>query len=193
LNPITVFTKYPINHLKQSRWFYPVYDASWLIGMALLVGTLHFVGYEPPVPTFAEFRPEYLLALPLVTYLLILCNVFAHNVTHRNFPKAINRLVGEVVTFFVLSRYASWEVIHLRHHRYSDQVGKDPHNCVPRFWTQFLPHFVLNVEAQLKQNFYDIHGDTPENRRFEWWRALPTYVQLASPGAGVAGVGEVER
>lgn len=176
MNPITVFTKYPINHFKQSRWFYPVYDGTWFIGMAALVGILHATGYVPPVPTFAEFRPEYLLALPAVTYALILCNVFAHNVSHRNFPKAINRLVGEIVGFFVLTRYASWEIIHLRHHRYSDQPGKDPHDCVPGFWLHFLPYFVLNVEKQLKQTFYDQHGgETAENQRFERWRALLSF------------------
>jgi len=175
LNPITVFSKYPINHFKQSRWFYPVYDATWLALMAAFVGALHAFGYEPPVPTFADFRPEYLLALPLVIYFLILCNVFAHNVTHRNFPKSINRLVGEIVGFFVLSRYASWEIIHLRHHRYSDQPGKDPHDCRPGFWFNFLPYFVLNVEKQLKQTFLDQHGDTPENRNFERWRALLSF------------------
>jgi fatty acid desaturase len=181
LNPITVFSKYPINHFKQSRWFYPVYDGTWLVGMCLLIGTLLAVGYQAPVASFAEFDPAYFLALPFVTYFLILCNVFAHNVAHRNFPKAINRLVGEIVGFFVLTRYASWEIIHLRHHRYSDQPGKDPHDCVPGFWLHFLPYFVLNVEKQLKQNFYDHHGgDTPENRRFEKMRALLSFATGAA-------------
>lgn len=176
MNPITVFSKYPINHFKQSRWFYPVYDATWLVGMAVFVAVLHLAGYQPPVLTFAEFRAEYLLALPVVTYFLILCNVFAHNVSHRNFPKPINRLVGEIVGFFVLSRYASWEIIHLRHHRYSDQPGKDPHDCRPGFWLHFLPYFVLNVEKQLMQTFFDQHGgDTPENRRFERYRSLLSF------------------
>jgi len=181
LNPITVFSKHPINHFKQSRWFYPVYDGTWFVGLSIAIGTLLGLGYRPPVETFAEFDPAYFLALPLVTYFLILCNVFAHNVAHRNFPKPINRLVGEIVGFFVLTRYASWEIIHLRHHKYSDQPGKDPHDCVPGFWLHFLPYFVLNVESQLKQNFYDLHGgDTPENQRFEKARALLSF------GTGVA-------
>jgi len=176
LNPISVFTKHPINHFKQSRWFYPVYDGTWLVGLAAAIAALQLSGYVPPVPTFADFDPTYFLTLPLVVYFFILCNVFAHNASHRNFPKAINRLVGEIVGFFVLTRYASWEIIHLRHHKYSDQAGKDPHDIVSGFWLNFLPHFVLNVERQLKQNFYDFHGgDTPENRRFERLRALLSF------------------
>lgn len=179
VNPISVFTKYPIYHFMRSRWFYPVYDAVWLVALLGLVLVIQNSGFRGLVPEFSDFRPIYYLAIIPVTFVLILSNVFAHNASHRNFPKRINRLVGELAGLLVLTRYASWEIIHLRHHRYSDDTERDPHNCKPGFWLRFLPYFVLNVERQLKQNFYDYHGGrTTKNVVFENLRAALSFGTL---------------
>jgi fatty acid desaturase len=176
VNPISVFTKYPVYHFMRSRWFYPVYDGVWLVLLVGVMLALRQAGFAGIVQEFGELRPSYFLAVVPLTYLLIMGNVFAHNAAHRNFPKAINRVIGEIAGVLVLTRYASWELIHLRHHRYSDDAERDPHNCLPGFWLHFLPHFVLNVERQLKQNFYDYHGGaTPENVRFEHLRAVLSF------------------
>ncbi len=184
VNPVSIFAKYPINHFMRHRWFYPVYDGTWLVLLLGLMTLMLVGGWEGLVPSFSEFQAKYLLAFPPLVYFLILCNVFAHNVAHRNFPKPINRLVGEIVGALVLTRYASWEIIHLRHHKYSDDPEKDPHNCLAGFWRNFLPYFIANVERQLKQNFYDYHGGaTPENVRFEKRRAVLSFA------TGVALIG----
>lgn len=176
MNPVTVFSTYPSQAFKQSRWFYPLYDGTWLVGLLLLIAALEFGGYEPPFRDWSELRPVHLLALPVVAYFLILFNVFAHNATHRAFPRSINRLMGEISGMFALMRYASWEMIHLRHHRYSDQPGKDPHDCRPRFWLEFLPYAISNIELQLAQAFYERHGGpTPENVRFQKLRGLLSF------------------
>jgi fatty acid desaturase len=176
----TVFRKYPMVAFRQTRWFYPIYDGTWLLFLGAVILALHAWrrngGPTGIVAEFSDFRPSYLLAIVPVTYFLITCNLFAHNVAHRNFPKAVNRIIGEVVALMVLTRYASWEIIHLRHHQYSDQPGKDPHDCRPGFFTRFLPYFLMNVERQLKQQFFDFHGGrTPENVRFERWRAVLSF------------------
>ena len=36
-------------------------------------------------------------------------------------------------TVVVLTRFASWEVIHQRHHRFSDDLDKDPHPVVSSY------------------------------------------------------------
>ncbi len=179
LNPIRVFTKYPVNLFMKSRWFYPVYDATWMGLLLLAIWLLDRADFAGLVPRFEDFRWQHLLALPLVTYVLIMGNVFAHNAAHRNFPKLINRIVGEFVGLLVLTRYASWEIIHLRHHKYSDIPGKDPHDCKSGFWLHFLPYFVVNVERQLQQNFYDYHGGrTTKNIIFEKCRAALSFSTL---------------
>jgi stearoyl-CoA desaturase (delta-9 desaturase) len=108
----------------------------------------------------------------------ILSSVYIHNCTHGNFPRAINRIVGELCGVVVLTRYASWEIIHQRHHKYSDNLERDPHPIVPGsagYWP-FLIHTVMNVEHQLQTLFFELNnGDTPANRRFEKRRAYLSY------------------
>jgi len=177
LTPVNVFTRSPMSQFTRSRWFYPVYDGVWFVGLGALWIALEVSGFRGLVPEWEDLSLVHLALFPLVLYGLILCNVFAHNVSHRNFPRPINRLVGEIVGAFVLTRYASWEIIHLRHHKYSDDPEKDPHDCRPGFWLNFLPHFVTNVERQLQQSFYEIHGGrTPENVRFQRARSVFSFL-----------------
>jgi len=74
----------------------------------------------------------------------------------------------------VLTRFASWEVIHQRHHRYSDDVEKDPHPVVPSYWS-FLVKTIAGVERQLQQIYFDLYGDNEQNRRYEKLRAYVSY------------------
>src|SRR5262249_39064148 len=39
----------------------------------------------------------------------------------------------------------------------------------------FLFNIVVSIEQQLQQTFFELHGDTPENRRFERRRAYLSY------------------
>jgi stearoyl-CoA desaturase (delta-9 desaturase) len=110
----------------------------------------------------------------LVCYAQILCSVFVHNAVHQNFPRRINRLVGELCGAVILTRFASWEIIHQRHHRYSDDPERDPHPLHRSYWV-FLVRTVVNVERRLQTIFFERHGDTPANRRYERVRALVSY------------------
>lgn len=38
-------------------------------------------------------------------------------------PKSINRLVGELLGIFVVVRFASWDIIHMRHHQYCKDIA----------------------------------------------------------------------
>lgn len=177
VNPITVFTRYPMNQFTRSRWFYPIYDGAWSVFLLAILLTIEGTGYRGLVPDWDDLGLVHIALFPFVLYGLVLCNVFAHNASHRNFPRPINRLVGEIVGAFVLTRYASWEIIHLRHHKYSDDPERDPHDCRPGFWLAFLPHFIVSVERQLQNQFYDSHGGrTRENVRFQRGRAALSFV-----------------
>src|SRR6185436_17761420 len=64
---------------------------------------------------------------------------------------------------------------HQRHHRYSDDLDKDPHPVVSGYWS-FLIKTVIGVEKQLQKIFFELHGgDTAENRAFEKRRAYVSY------------------
>lgn len=165
-------TSLPFKQLRQNRYFYLYYDGFYVAFCLAALGLMALTGHQGVI---AEWQPAHWLLLPLVTYLQIICSVFVHNACHKSFPRAINRVMGELCGVVVLTRFASWEVIHQRHHRYSDDVEKDPHPVERSYW-KFLWHTIYNVEHQLQTIYFELFGDSPENRRYERRRAYVSYV-----------------
>ncbi len=161
----------PNVQFRKNRHFYIHYDLAYAVLCVALLATMFAVGHRGVI---TEWRPEYWLLLPLVTHLQILSSVFVHVCTHKSLPRIVNRLVGELCGMVVLTRFASWEIIHQRHHQYSDDVEKDPHPVEPSYW-RFLFHTILNVERQLQRIYFETYGDSAENRRFEQRRAWLSY------------------
>lgn len=168
-------TSQPSVRFRHRRAFYVLYDGFYLVLCSIVLAAMLSAGWPGLV---TEFHAWYFAILPLVIHAQILCSVFIHNCSHMNFPRPINRLVGEICGLIVLTRFASWEIIHRRHHKYSDDPQKDPHPVTPAtvgYW-RFFWAMIINVETQLQQQFYELHGgDTPENRRFEKRRAYTSY------------------
>jgi stearoyl-CoA desaturase (delta-9 desaturase) len=148
-------------------WYDTFYAVLSLAGIGLIVAT----GYEAP---FAQVHWWYAFLFPVALYVLIMAHVFIHNASHGNFPKAINRIVGEICGVLVLTRFASWEIVHRRHHRYSDDPERDPHPAERGYWRYAL-NTLINVEKQLQQQYFDVYGDTPETRRYEKIRAVVSF------------------
>ncbi|MEM6862060.1 MAG: fatty acid desaturase [Myxococcota bacterium] len=168
---IHTMTSLPYKQFRQNRHFYLWYDGTWalllLAGIGLMAAT-SFRGIGP------EFSPWFLLAFPFVLYTQIMGHVFVHNATHKAWPRSINRLVGEICGAWVVTRFASWEVVHQRHHIYSENAEKDPHPVIPGFW-RYAWRTIFTVEEQLQKAYYDSFGDTPENRRYEKLRAVVSF------------------
>src|SRR5690606_24347474 len=97
----------PSVRFRHRRWFYVLYDGTYLVLSSLALALMLSFGWPGLV---REFHWWYWLLLPLVCHAQILCSVFIHNCSHGNFPKPINRLVGELCGIVVLTRYASWEI-----------------------------------------------------------------------------------
>jgi stearoyl-CoA desaturase (delta-9 desaturase) len=161
----------PSTRFRRDKFFYLRYDLGYFVACSVALVLLRTFEVAPLAPSWQWWVP---LALPLVIYTVILGHVFAHNASHANFPRAINRVVGELVGVLVLSRFASWQIIHERHHRYSDDVEKDPHPVLPSYW-KTVWNTVVNVERQLQRTYLEAHGDTPQNRRRERLRAWVSY------------------
>ena len=167
----TTLTSLPSAQFRRSRTFYRTYDTFWLIASLIATALLLAFGVRPLAPTLAWW---FLPVFPVVIYLHIIANVFVHNACHGNFPKPINRLVGEVLGFIVLSRFASWQIIHARHHMYSDDPERDPHPLDKQYW-RFVGRSFAGIERQLQRSYLEAHGDTPENRHRERVRAWISY------------------
>ena len=168
---VTTFTSLPFSQLRRNRYFYVWYDAFYFALAAGAIAVMKLTGHQGVI---TEWNWSYLLLLPVVTYFQILCSVFVHVCTHGSFPKAINRLIGEVCGTVILTRFASWEIVHQRHHRFSDDVDKDPHPVLKSYWA-FVWNTIANVERQLQQTYFDLYGDSPETRRYEKIRAYVSY------------------
>jgi len=168
---VTTLTSLPFTQLRRNRYFYLWYDGFFAVACALLLALMAATHHRPLVE---RWDSRLLLLLPLVCHAQILCSVFIHNCTHNNFPRPVNRLIGELCGVVVLTRFASWEVIHQRHHRYSDHLENDPHPVVASYWL-FMIKTVLGVERQLQKIYFELYGDTPANKRYEQLRAYVSY------------------
>lgn len=167
----STLTSQPFTQLRRNRYFYVWYDGTYAVLLIAAIAGMRYAGHQPLVTTWDN---RYWLFLPFVIQFQILCNVWIHNASHGNFPRSINRIVGELTGLVALTRFASWEVIHQRHHRYSDDVEKDPHPVMKSYW-RYVLFTVLNVEKTLNATYFDIYGDTPSTRRFEKVRAVLSF------------------
>lgn len=168
---VSTLTSLPFTQLRRNRHFYLYYDGFYAALCVAALAAMHFGHHEAFVQ---RWDVRLWLFLPLAIHAQILCSVFIHNCTHNNFPRAVNRLVGEICGVVVLTRFASWEVIHQRHHRFSDDIEKDPHPVIPSYWG-FAVKTVVGVEKQLQAIYFDLFGDTPANHRYERIRAYVSY------------------
>jgi len=141
-----------------------------LCAAALLVMTLtHWT------PLLGTPQLSWLLFFPPLLFGLIWAHLVIHTCTHGSLPPLINRAVGEVLGVFVIVRFASWDIVHLRHHRYSDDRVRDPHPNFHSYW-HTVKNTVVQTELQLFQEYFDTWGDTPESRRYEKRRAWVSYL-----------------
>lgn len=171
---VATLTSLPYTQYRRNRYFYVWYDTFFIVLCGALIALMVSTGWQGFAQTW---DPLILLWLPLAAHAQILCSVWIHNGTHNNFPRAINRIVGELCGIAVLTRFGPWEIIHQRHHKYSDDADLDPHPITPGYtgYWKYLVKTIVGVEAQLQKMFFEIHGDTPENHAFEKRRAVVSF------------------
>lgn len=155
---------------RKDRYFYLNYDIPYLIAFVASSWWLFQSGFRG-----LSFQPWMWLLLPPIIYLHVLASVCIHNATHVNFPRAINRALGEILGVILVVRFANWEVLHVRHHRYPDDSTRDPHPMQPNFWAFLFNMMVVNLERQLQNIHYDQFGDTPARRRYERVRSVLSF------------------
>ncbi len=166
-----LLTAQPYTQLKKQPRFYIRYDGVYLLLCLALLAVLQLTGVES---VLGEPRLWWLAVAPPLFYVLVVSHLSIHNATHGSFPRSLNRVVGEILGFIVIVRYASWDVVHMRHHKYSDDRQLDPHPNFAGFWKTVL-ETIVNVEKQLQAQYYEFWGDTAENRRYERVRAWVSY------------------
>lgn len=168
---MSVLTAHPIGQFRKNPNFYLMYDGFWFLVCASILVSFWAVDFQPLLGAPALW---WLGVAPVLLFCLIWAHLTIHNCTHGNLPVSINRIVGEMLGLIVVVRFASWDIVHMRHHAHSDDRVKDPHPNFPSFWKTVI-HTVVNVELQLFQQYFETWGDTPANRAKERRRAWMSY------------------
>lgn len=171
------WTTVPYAQFKRDPYFYAKHDAVFLALALGGIAVIQLTGYTTPTEWFA---PWHLGLFAIVLYLTIMAHVFVHCASHGAWGrttagKVVNRIAGEICGAWVLTKFASWEIVHRRHHRYSDDAARDPHPAERGYWS-YAKNTLINVEKQLQQEYFDVHGDTPERRRYERFRSVFSFV-----------------
>jgi stearoyl-CoA desaturase (delta-9 desaturase) len=166
-----VLTAHPIAQFRKNPRFYLMYDGFWFLVCAAALLGFKLTGFTPLIGGPSWW---FIAAFPALLFCLIWAHLLIHNATHGSLPRPINRIVGELLGLCVIVRFASWDIVHMRHHKYSDDRLKDPHPNFPSFWKTVF-NTIVNVEKQLFQQYYDVWGDTAENHARERRRAWMSY------------------
>lgn len=161
----------PFTQFKKDPRFYFKYDAFWALACLALSVAMLATGHRS---FFGPFAVKQLAWFPAVLFVVIQSHVYVHNATHGSLPRLFNRVLGEVLGLIIVVRYASWDIVHMRHHKYSDDLARDPHPAFPSYLLSFWKS-VATVEQQLMAQYYETWGDTPENRASERRRAYVSY------------------
>ena len=168
-----VMVTQPSVMFRRNRSFYFLYDSAWLVLLAGLIALMRAVGWSGFDVGWGWHLVPILLG---ACYIQVLPGVFIHNCTHSNWPRAVNRLVGEICGVIVMTRYASWEILHRRHHKYPDDQENDPHYVGPSFFKFLMETMLINLERNLQQQFFELWGGkTPQNVRREQLRSVVSF------------------
>lgn len=168
-------TSQPSASYRKNRYFYLGYDLPYLVTFTCLCTFLWRSTWNG-----ISWQSWMWLLLPPIVYLHVLASVCIHNASHGNFPRAINRLAGEILGVLLVVRFANWEILHVRHHRHADDAERDPHHMQPNFWRFMGEMMLINLERQLQSIHYDQFGDTPQSRRYERFRSVLSFTTEAT-------------
>ncbi|MEM9187994.1 MAG: fatty acid desaturase [Myxococcota bacterium] len=165
----------PSAQYRHDPFFYFRYDGMWFAAFVLSGTALRLLGWRG-----ISLEPSlWLIPLALGScYFQALAGVCIHNAAHQNFPRAVNRVVGELLGVVVATRFASWEILHRRHHLHSDDETKDPHAATPTFVGFLIHRMILNLEPTLHARYFELWGDTPTNRRRELVRSIGSFTTM---------------
>lgn len=168
---LSFLSAHPSQQFRHNARFYLAYDSFYAVFASALIA-LKFIARIPAM--FGAPTTTWLFTFPFALYAAVFAQLSIHNAVHGNFPRPINRLLGEVLGFIVIVRFASWVMVHLRHHRFADDRTLDPHPNFAGFWTT-VKHTIVHVEKQLMCEYFDVWGDTEANRASELLRAKVSY------------------
>ena len=114
---------------------------------------------------FGSFIPEVSLVTAGILFPfsfifgLIIATAF-HNASHGNIkPRWLNKVLGEVIGYYVLDGMRPFRVGHIAHHSHFDDPLLDPHLLMGQSFWQFIKYSKGNTIEVLKRIYFKAHGD----------------------------------
>lgn len=166
----------PSTRFEKDPWFLFKYDAGWLLVLVAASAGLWSSGWSG----LSVSTTDLLLFLPAACYFSVLGHVLVHNAAHGNLPPILNGLVGELGGLFVGTRFAAWDILHQRHHRFPDHPEKDPHPVQKNFLAFVVFKMIGNLEPNIQQQFHELFGHAPLR---VWQAKLRTVLGVIATGA----------
>lgn len=143
-----IFNKFKKDKYALLRFY--LLDMMFMLSALVICLQLGFTGLRFQGPSFSLMIPGVLLGLMLASLL--------HNSAHNNIKnKYLNRLVGEFCGWWVLYGYQNFVLIHLLHHKYSDE-DFDPVNPKGMNFLVFLSAPMRYMIKATKKYLHSVHG-----------------------------------
>jgi fatty acid desaturase len=111
-----------------------------------------------------DFMPYYLLGVPVAVLITFPATTLLHNASHPSFkPQWLRRVVGELMGVWQLAGFPDWTVVHVLHHKHSDDPLLDPHPPLDKTYWEFMLNLRESVSKVLGAYYFSLFGNTPDS------------------------------
>jgi len=105
----------------------------------------------------------WILAALAITFV---ASALLHNAAHSSFrPRWLNRVVGEAMGLFQLVAFPSWVIVHILHHRDSDDPVLDPHPPLDKPYWEYLMSMRQSIVTVFTNYYFKLWGTNEESIR----------------------------
>ena len=112
------------------------------------------------------FHAAYLAGIPIAIVLTFIATALLHNASHSNFrPRWFCRGVGEAMGLFQMVAFPSWVIVHILHHRNSDDPVLDPHPPLDKGYVAFLTGMRKSISKVIGNYYFSLWGNNAESAR----------------------------
>ena len=142
--PAFVLLSMPSIYLVIIAWFY-----------AILICALHL-----------DFDVVYLAGIPLAIIVTFPASALLHSASHSSIrPRWLRRILGELVGLWQLTGLPFWTIVHVLHHKHTDDQNLDPHPPMDKSYWKFLTDMRQSVSTVLANYYFSLWGKTEESVR----------------------------
>ena len=113
-----------------------------------------------------DFDIVYLALIPVAIITTFIVSAVFHSASHSSIqPRWLKRLIGETIGFWQLAAFPLWCIVHVLHHKYSDDTVRDPHPPMDKTYWNFMLNMRKSVASVFSGFYMDLWGKNEESLR----------------------------